>query len=324
MNKKISNCINIISFFLLPFFIYNFNNGPFEGSFSTIHKIMIVSIVMFSIIFLSHIRTFKSYSLSIILYFISYLSKGYIIFKSLLLICLKYSILKYNDVEIFFNVLIACTFVIFILVLSLYKSNFIDLSIKDNAYDYINSDQYRTTVHEVGHLICYRLLSNRPKIKVKIVDTKSVFFIKNYLGYVEKEEDIIPLRTKSILEWEMKMLLAGKELELFILGDAGSGARSDFKKWNDVAKEYLSLGFGDVFYDNPKNDNERKINHITLSELKKKHENSLKEFFDANKNFIEKIIEVVYIKKELNVLEVNELFNDNINQTASMKVVNYK
>lgn len=152
---------------------------------------------MFSIIFLSHIRTFKSYSLSIIFYFISYLSKGYIIFKSLLLICLKYSILKYNDAEIFFNVLIACTFVIFILVLSLYKSNFIDLSIKDNAYDYINSDQYRTTVHEVGHLICYRLLSNRPKIKVKIVDTKSVFFIKNYLGYVEKEEDIIPLRTKS-------------------------------------------------------------------------------------------------------------------------------
>lgn len=324
MNKRIENCINIISFFLLPFFIYNFNNGPFEGLFSIIHKIMIVSIVMFSIIFLSHIRTFKSYSLSIIFSFISYLSKGYIIFKILLLICLKYFILNYDDVEILFNVLTACMFIVFILVLSLYKSKFMDFNINDNTYDYINSDQYRTTVHEVGHLICYRILSNRPKIKVKILDTQSGFFIKNYLGYVEREEDVIPLRTKSMMEWEMKMLLAGKELEIFILGDAGSGAKGDFKKWNNIAKEYLCLGFGNIFYDTPKNDNERRINHITLSELKKEHENSLREFFDANKNYIEKIIEVVYAKKELNVFEVNELFNNTINQTASMKFVNYK
>ena len=324
MIKKLNIYWKSIFCFIFPFFVFNYDNSPFGDLFHILDRIILLSIVIFSVVFLSHMRTFKSYSLSTIFSFISYISVGYIILKTILLISYKYIQLENNAINIISNIIFSLLFVAIFITITLYKTNFLDISIKDNTYDYIHSDQYRTTVHEAGHLICYKLLINRPNIKVNIIDTRTSFFIKDYLGYVEREDDDSTLKNKDLLEWEMKMLLAGKELELFILGDSGYGAKGDFKRWNKVAHEYLSLGFGSVFYNKPKDDNERKINHIALSALKESQEKSLQVFFELNNEYIKKIIEKLYIEKQLDNDTINEIFEVNINETDDMKLISYK
>lgn len=314
----------VLAWTCFPFFyFFNDNLEDFESFFKIFNKVTMFFIVMISIILLSNIRNLKSYAISIIFYCISYMLALYISIKLTIVILVSYVGVENLNTNITYDFMLSLCFIIFTLVIALHNSKIIDLSIKDNVYTYINSDQYRTSVHEVGHLICYGLLRKIPSINVKIIDTKNCFFIREYLGYVEVSDDIVSSKTKSLLEWEMVMLLAGKELENYIMGDSGSGSKGDFNKWNRIAHEYLSLGFGEIYYDKPKNNNERKLNHITLSNLKREQERKLSIFFQHNDKEIRNIVDILYKEKKLNDVQVRKILDSKIKETNDIKKIEY-
>lgn len=324
MIKLFKNNWKVLVWIAFPFF-YFLNNklGYIENFFNMFNKVIIFSTVIFSFVMLSNIRQLKSYSISIIFSFLSHILTLYIIIKIIIIINENYIYLQIEPEYIIYNVILSIFLILFTLLIALHNHNFIDLNIRDNVYTYINSDQYRTTVHEVGHLVCYGLLKNSPSIKVKIIDTKNSFFVKEYLGYVERSEDFEPQRNKALLEWEMMMLLSGKELEKFIIGDSGPGSKGDFKKWKNIASEYLSLGFGEIYYDNPINSYEKELNHITLSNLKREQEKNILVFFEYNHQKIKNIIDVLYESKELNDIQIKEIFDEGIKETLKIKKIEY-
>lgn len=311
-----------LAWFCFPFFyFFNYKLEDFEIFFKVFDKVIMFSIVMISIIMLSNIRNLKSYSISIIFYFVSCVFTLYIFIKLISFIIVIYIGIENLHKSITYDFILSLFLIIFTLAIALHNNKIIDLSIKDNVYTYINSDQYRTSVHEAGHLICYGLFKKIPSINVKVIDTKNCFFIREYLGYVEVSDDIVSVKTKSFLEWEMKMLLAGKELENYILGDSGSGSKGDFNKWNKIAHEYLELGFGEIYYDKPKDDNERKLNHITLSNLKRKQERELYIFFQYNDKEIKNIVDILYKEKKLNNNQVRKILDNKIKETDDIKKI---
>lgn len=314
----------VLAWICFPFF-YLFNEYdsliPIENFFNIFNKVVVFSIVMLSFIILSNIRYLKSYAVSTIFSFISYILTLYIIMKIIIFINENYISFKITQEYFFYNLLLSIFLILLVLAITLHNNKFIDLTIKDNVHFYINSDQYRTTVHEVGHLICYGLLKKLPPIKVKIIDTKNCFLVREYLGYVEVSDDCEIQKTKSLLEWEMIMLLSGKELERYIMGDSGSGSKGDFKKWQKVAHEYLNLGFGEIYYDKPNNDDERKLNHMTLSKLKRKQEKNLAVFFEYNNKEIKNIIDILYKEKKLSNAQIKNLLDKKIKETSDIKIV---
>lgn len=317
MSKSLKKYWKVTALISFPFF-YFFNNDLeyFNFFLKIFNKVILFSIVMVSIIMIANIRNLKSYAISVILYFVSCIFVLYIFIKLILFVlmaCVDINVLiTYRHVS--YDLILSICLVIFTLMIALHQSKFIDLNIKDNVYEYINSDQYRTAVHETGHLVFYGLLKDMPLINVKIIDTKNCFFIKEYLGYVEISDEYLNPKTKSSLEWEMLMLLAGKELESYILKDSGSGSKGDFKKWKKVAHEYLNLGFGEIYYDSPNDDNERALNHITLSNLKKEQERKLYSFFEYNHKEILHIIKVLNEEKSLNSEKIKNLLNGRIKE----------
>lgn len=312
-----------LAWLCFPFFyFFNYKLEDFEIFFKVFDKVAMFCIVMISIIMLSNIRNLKSYAISIIFYFVSCVFTLYICIKLISFIIVSYIGIENLNKSMTYDFILSLFLIIFTLAIALHNNKIIDLSIKDNVYTYINSDQYRTSVHEAGHLICYGLFKKIPSINVKIIDTKNCFFIREYLGYVEVSDDIvIEAKTKSFLEWEMRMLLAGKELENYILGDSGSGSKGDFNKWHKIAHEYLSLGFGEIYYDKPKNDNERKLNHMTLSKLKRKQEKNLAVFFEYNNKEIKNIIDILYKEKKLSNAQIKNLLDKKIKETSDIKIV---
>lgn len=280
-------------------------------------KIFYLFIIISLIIMLSNISKIKSKIIGIFFDLISILLFSY----EILYFCFNY-FTKNNNYLTLSAITLSIIFIIFSCLYVLQKQEIIDMSIKNNIYYYDNPHEYRTVVHEVGHLLCYGLIKNIPDLKVKIVDTKKTFFVKSYFGYVE-HEDFKDDDTKLFMEWEMRMLLAGKEMEKFIFNDIGMGSSSDYQRWNFIANKYLELGFGNPFYINPKNKNQLEINYFALDNLKKQMENEICIFFFNNTDIIDDLIVLLNKNKILINKDIYNYLNKVI-PTSSMIKIDHK
>lgn len=92
------------------------------------------------------------------------------------------------------------------------------------------------------------------------------------------------LEESVFAEWDMLALLAGKVGESRLMGETTStlGSSSDFTRWLDIAKTYLSNHYDGIYYPEPKNEFEQKHNVERLSVLHKAQTARLNELFDQN------------------------------------------
>lgn len=146
---------------------------------------------------------------------------------------------------------------------------------------------YQVAVHEAGHALLFGLLNDGllndklRKFEIKVfrkINSKS----PNY-GYVHFSQFKNGYLKKDHLEWIMMMNLAGKEFEKIIFNDDFVGATTDMVQFNYYAHQYLQSGFSDVYYLNPVNDAEVKMNYLSLNKLKMEMEDKTRDFLIKNK-----------------------------------------
>ena len=105
-------------------------------------------------------------------------------------------------------------------------------------------DERVMAVHEAGHVLAFALCGRHEKPSASIQPNG------RSLGRVNADKPSLhSLMTRSELEWNMVLSLAGRAAELTLLGEAYSGSTGDMRKWSHHAYVYLDNGFGsDPFY----------------------------------------------------------------------------
>lgn len=143
---------------------------------------------------------------------------------------------------------------------------------------------YQVAVHEAGHALLFGLLNDKlSKFEIKVfrkINSKT----PNY-GYVHFSQFKNGYLKKDHLEWIMMMNLAGKEFEKIIFNEDFVGATTDMVQFNYYAHQYLQSGFADVYYLDPVNDAEVKMNYLSLNKLKMKMEDKTRKFLIKNKEY---------------------------------------
>lgn len=279
---------------------------PVFGIFLNIYeKMSVLFLAMLLMLLLSNINTLKSKAINIFSDAATITAGIYEIFV--------FSEAVFNNVYrnnseaylLMISVMSCVLLITIIMYISLHINEMTDLSITNNGLSFSNADEKRTVVHEAGHLIFYGLLNNVPEIKVEIVDNRRAFFIKDYLGYVE-HSNFSDVRTKENMEWEMKMILGGKQLEEYVLGITSVGASDDMESWNKLAIKYLEEGFGDFYYHDAKNEEEITSNNLTLSRLKRYQEDQVIDFFTANDSAVKSIVSLIENQRVLHNKDIEQ------------------
>lgn len=143
---------------------------------------------------------------------------------------------------------------------------------------------HRVAVHEAGHAIISELL------KPGSVDQVTVSPRGNALGYVRHNEaDEQKLYTRSAIDKEIMILLAGSISEELFLGEKSTGAGNDFQRALELTEKIVSNGLsrlGVVTADLlPKNDF-----YLICQEILRELEKRALELLEANKSLLFKIV----------------------------------
>ena len=170
-----------------------------------------------------------------------------------------------------------------------------------------NETQRYVSIHEAGHVLLYSALDQLPnKFSVVIQE-----YDNNPLGsvYTSISDDFIT--TDLFTEWYMFCLLAGKVAETLLCSEASrtESATDDNKKWLHIAQIYLTGNIEDIYYDNPKSEQEASHNAIKLNALKLKQIKQLENILSDNIELLKALADELFNKKRLNKSEIQPFLN---------------
>jgi len=171
---------------------------------------------------------------------------------------------------------------------------------------------YRVAVHEAGHALISELL------KPGSVDQVTVTSRGNALGYVRHNQaDDQKLYTRSALDKEIMILLAGAGSESLFLGEKSTGAGNDFQRALELTEKIVSHGLsrlGVVAADMVPKDEYYRICQEILQEL----EARTCQLLAAHKEVLQSIVEVLQVREKINGNELRRLLGINLpeQQTA--------
>lgn len=155
---------------------------------------------------------------------------------------------------------------------------------------------YRVAIHEAGHAIMGEIL------KPGSVDQVTVTSRGNALGYIrQNQKDEQRLYTRSALDKEIMILLAGAGSEEIIFGEKSTGSGNDFQRALDLTGKIVSNGLSRLGVVNiellPKNEF-----YLICQEILRELELRTAEILTANRQFLLMIA---------NQLQRNEKINGN-------------
>lgn len=151
--------------------------------------------------------------------------------------------------------------------------------------------------HEAGHVLVYAALGCLPDgVAVSVNDRADH---NGALGSVMGLNSPHLLQEKSLAEWQMLVSLAGQIGEQRLMGNSTLGSVDDLARWLNVAKQYLSNHYQGIFYPEPKNNLELKMNEEKLSSLQAKQLAALAQLFDLNAEVFKALSEVLLVKRTL-------------------------
>ncbi len=113
------------------------------------------------------------------------------------------------------------------------------------------------------------------------------------LGFVTGINSQHRLDEKTFAEWYMLVFLAGK------MGESTLGSTNDHARWLNVAKQYLSNHYRGMFYPEPQNEFEQKLNEEKLSALQSEQLSALSQLFDLNTDMFKGLADALLEKRTL-------------------------
>lgn len=159
-----------------------------------------------------------------------------------------------------------------------------------------NKPEIITATHEVGHAIFNLGLNNLPndfEINIK-GNRRSHGFVRTI------SESQLELSRDKV--WYMYMLLGGTCAEKYYFRDNAFGSKSDLRRWESLAIDYLTHSTKVHYYTKPKNNLELKHNNKLLSRLKSIQIKNIYTLFNKNKKLmdilIKELMDEKIIKKE--------------------------
>ena len=184
-----------------------------------------------------------------------------------------------------------------------------------NGENMINPDEIsdkslrKTAVHEVGHALVRYKLFNSPEIVKITINSEGT----GVLGYVQLKQNYSEYTsTKQSILNNIMVCLAGMVSEEVFLGEFSNGNSSDLEKATQYAKDMIvkygmsSLGYGQI--DNESGEIavlvQKEINNI----LKESFDNT-KKLIEENKDKMEKIVDYLYDKKEIDEEQFINIYN---------------
>ena len=160
---------------------------------------------------------------------------------------------------------------------------------------------YRVSIHETGHALVSEILAPGS------VDQITVTSRGNALGYVRhthKEDQA--LYTKSDLEREIMILLAGALSEELFLHERSTGAANDFQKAMELTQRIVSCGLSRLGVISLEHLPEQEFYHV-CQEIIKELENKTREILQGKNTLICKAVEVLQKKEKISGIEFREI-----------------
>jgi vesicle-fusing ATPase len=163
---------------------------------------------------------------------------------------------------------------------------------------------HRVAVHEAGHALMSETLNPGS------VDQVTVTSRGNALGYVRHNQtEEQQLYTKSALEKQIMILLAGAVSEDLFLGERSTGAVNDFQQAMNLTEKIVSAGLsrlGVVSKDTlPKNDM-----YMVCQEILQNLENNTKEVLSQRRDIFGRVLNLLKAKEKLNGSELRNLIQN--------------
>ena len=166
----------------------------------------------------------------------------------------------------------------------------------------------RTAVHELGHALVVKLLTPQDSIEKITISAEG----SEALGYVQRKAAEIGNSTKSDLEAQICIKMAGIASEEVFLGEHGNGGTSDLESATIIATNMVTrfgmsksgfASFGDI-----DGNNRREINDILQEQFEK-----AKEIIEEHKDQIEKAKEYLLLNRTIS----DEEFSDFVKRRMS-------
>jgi ATP-dependent metalloprotease FtsH len=160
---------------------------------------------------------------------------------------------------------------------------------------------HRVAIHEAGHAIMSEILIPGS------VDQITVTSRGNALGYVrhtQKEEQI--LYTRSALEKEIMILLAGSVSEEIFLNEKSTGAANDFQKAMELTQKIVSTGLSRLGVISTELLPEKEY-YDTCQEIIQTLEKKASEILVAKKNLFRQLVDVLKIKEKISGMDMRKI-----------------
>ncbi|HOC06684.1 MAG: AAA family ATPase [Bacillota bacterium] len=100
-----------------------------------------------------------------------------------------------------------------------------------------SAEKKRVAIHEAGHALISELFFPGSVSTVTVVPRSRT------LGFIRQKEDVAPvLQTKSYLEKQLCVLLAGGAAEELVLGEGSTGAANDYQRAVEISENIIAHG----------------------------------------------------------------------------------
>jgi vesicle-fusing ATPase len=170
---------------------------------------------------------------------------------------------------------------------------------------------HRVAVHEAGHAIMSETLNPGT------VDMITVTSRGNALGYVRHNNpEDQPLYTRSALEKQIMILLAGAVSEDLFLGERSTGAAGDFQQATNLAEKIVATGLSRLGVVSEET-LPRKDMYLICQEILQSLEAGAREILSGRKDSIVRIIDLLKEKERLSGNELRELLQTADNSGAA-------
>jgi ATP-dependent Zn protease len=162
---------------------------------------------------------------------------------------------------------------------------------------------HRVAIHEAGHALMSEVLTPDS------VDQITVTSRGNALGYVrhtQKEEQT--LYTKSDLEREIMILLAGALSEELFLHERSTGAANDFQKAMELTQRIVSCGLSGLGVISLELLPEQEFYHV-CHEIIQELEDKTREILEGKNMLIFKVVDLLKKKEKISGVEFREILS---------------
>lgn len=170
---------------------------------------------------------------------------------------------------------------------------------------------HRVAVHEAGHALMGEVL-NPGSVEQVTVTSRG-----NALGYVRHNQlEEQPLYTKSALEKQIMVTLAGAVSEHLFLGEKSTGATNDFQQAMNLTERIVSSGLSRLGIVSTEVVPKTEL-YLVCQEILQVLENRTMEILSSRQELLQKIVQVLKSQEKINGYELRNLIQS-CNSEATM------